>query len=128
MYPELFQSLKEIPKTTSSIVSLIINYFFGVLFLFFYRYPVPFLGYIGPYEGKAVSLFDAISYALTSWLIYGFLGFFYVMPLILIFATYIWSLVLGKQPQFLVYITSAILVAFLCSVSLVALDSIIGPW
>ncbi len=112
--------------------ALIFSLLWAVVFAYLFRLPIPFVGYIGPFETVgiyATPVLEALQTILMAWVFYGVLGGFVVAPLlgaltgVAIGARYatsnnkdkrlaLWSGLAGVVPVFILSI----------------LDFFIGPW
>ncbi|QBG34547.1 hypothetical protein [Litorilituus sediminis] len=107
----------------SILLSLPIQFLLSLL----YRYPAPFLGYIGPFSNHSNSdktFTDILSGAIETWLFYGLLGGFFVT----FFLAFCVKKFLETKKNNYSLFQAALLAAFIFCFTMANLDFIIGSW
>lgn len=113
-------------------IALLASLLTAVLFAYLFRLPVPFVGYIGPFEALGIydtPVLEALQGIVVAWVFYGVLGGFVIVPLcgaltgVAIGAKFAAS---DKKNRLLVLWSglAGVVPVFILSI----LDLIIGPW
>ena len=112
--------------------SAVSSFFFALLLVYLFRFPIPFGGYIGPFSDISsynVNVIEVLGMVLMAWVFYGIFGGFIILPIlgaitgIVVGRKY---LTLENKNRMIILWVSA--VTFVPVFMLSILDYIIGPW
>ncbi|MEW9798551.1 hypothetical protein [Alteromonas sp. CYL-A6] len=107
------------------------TYFWSLLFTLFFRFPVPFGGYTGPWEEGAATVSSALSDATMAFLFYFVLGgFLLVLPVGVLVGVFVEKDFASASPRIRHrnYALMGGIIGFCMVLVLSVLDLLIGPW